>query len=262
MTLRQRVALEVREVRRIWLRLKQSAGFLDLAGRCLRYFRRRLTDKKRMWPECREWDLLYGTDTATEVTQGRLVTNSPRISDAEPYQPTTPAQFERMLEHMTIDYPKFTFLDLGCGKGLALLLASRYRFNNIIGVDFSPVLCDIARKNVKVFEAKMPGGPVIKVIHADAVQYEFPEVPLCLYLFNPFGVSVMESVLQHLSASLAKSPRMCWIVYKNPILHQNIKDHGFNEIYRGEAYAIYCDGKALPYSQDIHLEANSSLSIT
>jgi len=50
------------------------------------------------------------------------------------------------MQAMPIDLSKFTFIDLGAGKGRALLMASDYLFQKIIGVEFMPELHHARRK--------------------------------------------------------------------------------------------------------------------
>ena len=51
-------------------------------------------------------------------------------------------------ERLHLDYRRFTFVDVGSGKGRALLLASDYPFREIIGVELSPDLDRVARSNI------------------------------------------------------------------------------------------------------------------
>src|SRR5271170_4175507 len=53
-----------------------------------------------------------------------------------------------MQEQLHLDCQRFRFVDLGSGKGRALLLASDYPFSEIIGVELSPELDLIARSNI------------------------------------------------------------------------------------------------------------------
>ena len=57
-------------------------------------------------------------------------------------------------ERLQLDYRRFTFVDVGSGKGRALLLASEYAFQEIIGVELSPELDRIARSNIARYAAK------------------------------------------------------------------------------------------------------------
>ena len=58
------------------------------------------------------------------------------------------AVMQAMEERLHLDYRRFTFVDVGSGKGRALLLASDYPFREIIGVELSPELERVARTNI------------------------------------------------------------------------------------------------------------------
>src|SRR5271168_5236996 len=53
-----------------------------------------------------------------------------------------------MVERLHLDWRRFCFVDVGSGKGRALLLASDYPFREIIGVELSPQLDRVARANI------------------------------------------------------------------------------------------------------------------
>ena len=60
------------------------------------------------------------------------------------YQPSDPLTFHEMMAQLAIDFRDFALLDLGSGKGRALLMASDYPFRRIIGVELLPELHAIA----------------------------------------------------------------------------------------------------------------------
>jgi SAM-dependent methyltransferase len=45
------------------------------------------------------------------------------------------------IERSGVDPEQFCFLDIGCGKGRALIIATEYGFKDLIGVDYSAKLC-------------------------------------------------------------------------------------------------------------------------
>ena len=106
-----------------------------------------------------------------------------------------------MLERLHLDFQRFSFVDLGSGKGRALLLASDYPFREIIGVELSPELDRIARANIARYaRAKgrpLPQPPVISM-QGDATEFSWPAGPLIVYMWNAFTRPVMERVFRNL----------------------------------------------------------------
>ena len=74
------------------------------------------------------FDREHGVDTAGIIPLGALDATGRWASHGNRYEATTPALFHRALEGLQIDFGRFTFVDIGAGKGRALLLASEYPF--------------------------------------------------------------------------------------------------------------------------------------
>src|SRR5579883_1856526 len=50
----------------------------------------------------------------------------------------------------------FTFIDLGCGKGRALIVATEFPFRAICGIEYSDELAAVARRNAARIERRYP----------------------------------------------------------------------------------------------------------
>ena len=106
------------------------------------------------------------------------------------------------------DPQALTFIDLGCGKGRALLVAANLGFQHVIGVEFVHQLAEIARKNLA-----HRGTANAVVAEGDAAKYRFPNCDMVVYLFNPFSQEVMQKVVANLRESHA---RKLYVIYVNP----------------------------------------------
>ena len=127
------------------------------------------------------------------------------------------AAMHALEERLQLDYQRFTFADVGSGKGRALLLASDYPFREIIGIELSPELDRIARANIARYRGARHHPSVIS-IQGDASEFPWPPGPLVVYMWNAFTGPVMERVFQNLEASLAQQPRELYLVYMHPEL--------------------------------------------
>jgi glycosyltransferase involved in cell wall biosynthesis len=133
-----------------------------------------------------------------------------------PYQGVRERRFATALTSLDIDLGGFTFIDLGCGKGKALLLAAEAGFPKIVGVEFEPALCDLARANLDRY-AGMSARPVeFEVATQDAREFRFPPDPTVLFLYNPFQQEIMSAVVDNLERSLQEHPRELYVMYLNP----------------------------------------------
>ncbi|WP_258580839.1 class I SAM-dependent methyltransferase [Mesorhizobium sp. AR02] len=100
---------------------------------------------------------------------------------------TSPRTFHFIMKSLPSDLQGHTFVDIGSGKSRTLLLASRYPFAAIIGVEFARELVEIARGNIARFRDPSRKCRALSVVEADAAAYEFPEAPLVVYFYNPFS---------------------------------------------------------------------------
>jgi SAM-dependent methyltransferase len=172
-----------------------------------------------------EFDCQYGVDTSGLVWSVDLKTGSRNDAWNTAYYAIPPSVFHRVMARVPESFLRgTTFIDLGCGKGRALLLASEYRFASIIGVEIVPQLRRIALENVARYSAARQaegrsGTPPSRVLLEDAAQYQFPSVPLVLYLYNPFCRPVLDKVIANLGRSLAREPRNVAVLYINHELH-------------------------------------------
>lgn len=115
------------------------------------------------------------------------------------------------------------FLDYGCGKGRAVVVAATHPFRRIIGVELSPRLSDAARENIRSAESKLKCRDV-EIVTTDAVDYEIPPDVNVIFLFNPFTGSIMSAVQQRIRQSLEASPRPLQVVYMHPLHRKNSFD--------------------------------------
>ncbi|HET9086661.1 MAG TPA: class I SAM-dependent methyltransferase, partial [Acidobacteriaceae bacterium] len=91
------------------------------------------------------FDTLHGVDTSGLIWGEDLKSSHPDTYWASGYYAISPSVFWKAMERLNLPWERFTFIDVGCGKGRALLLAQRYRFHQLVGLEISPELAQIAR---------------------------------------------------------------------------------------------------------------------
>jgi SAM-dependent methyltransferase len=129
---------------------------------------------------------------------------------------TRPEGFDAMMNEQNIDCSPFTFVDLGSGRGRALILAAAYPFRRIIGVEFAEELHRAAHENIAALTEKDGPDSRIELVHGDALTFEFPNDPLIVYLFNPFSATAVRRVAKTIMDSWRASPRPIRILYMTP----------------------------------------------
>jgi len=146
-----------------------------------------------------DFDLRHGTDTSGTQPLWELRIDSPNLRFGVRYQPTAEGELEQLVGFLSLEVGRFTFVDLGCGKGRALLMAASLGFREAIGVEFAADLAATAVANLVTV-----GVTNVTVIHGDAAEFAFPPGDLVVYLYNPFGAEIMEKVLANLSRRIVR----------------------------------------------------------
>jgi SAM-dependent methyltransferase len=155
-----------------------------------------------------EFDRRYGVETAATVGLAELGDGLANRDQANHYGAIDAGDFRALVRRARIDPRQFTFVDLGSGKGRALILAAELGFRAVVGVEFSPVLHEVALANLEVYRRRAGSKSAIRAVCQDATQYEFPSGPLAVFFYNSFRGPVLEQVLANLAkaAASAQSP--------------------------------------------------------
>jgi SAM-dependent methyltransferase len=108
------------------------------------------------------------------------------------------------------------FIDIGSGKGRAVLLAAMYPFRRVIGVELSPRLIDIAQDNLDRARDRLRCKDVI-FVNADAVQYQIPDDVTIVFLANPVRGENFAAVIKNVLDSYDRRRRNLRIIYYHPL---------------------------------------------
>ncbi len=128
------------------------------------------------------------------------------------------------------------FLDVGAGKGRAMLLASQYPFLRVEGVELNPVLAGIAQANIERWAQDASAGALapLHLHQADATRHPLPPEPTLAYLFHPFEAKLLRRFVRHVAASVKERPRPFDLVYVNAE-HDSLLDRnrGLRRLWAG-----------------------------
>jgi SAM-dependent methyltransferase len=178
-----------------------------------------IADIANMWlaydaEKDRSFDDTHGTDTAGSVQPEDLgIADDDTREHAIRYLPS-PAKVTRwMLDNIGIDPAEFSFVDLGCGKGRVILIASERPFRRVMGVDISPELSAIARENVARFTPPSRRCQQVDVVNGDATTVDYPDSDILLHLYHPFEPEVLRKALANLEESWKAAPRRVVVAY-------------------------------------------------
>lgn len=187
------------------------------------------------------FDRKYAVDTAGLIPLSELDLRTRSWIFGGAYQAVgADVDFEEILRELGLPYEQFVFVDLGSGKGRAILLASSIPFKKIVGVEFSEELNRIAEDNLRRWTDRTKSCRQIALLRMDAAEYCFPDEPFVLYMYNPFGRPVMEQVVRNVRAAYRKCPRRIVIVYFTP-KHAQLWDdvEFFKRVLTRPGYCVY-----------------------
>jgi hypothetical protein len=159
------------------------------------------------------WDREHGADTAGSIQLHSLTITGPNKDFGNESVCTPPKSFDFMTRSLPRDLSDYAFIDIGAGKSRTLLLASRYNFSKIIGVEFAKELVACAARNIASFKSDWQKCRDLEIVEADAAQYQLPDTPLVLFFYNPFAKDVFDAVLGNIVASLQANKRDCFVIY-------------------------------------------------
>lgn len=199
--------------------------------------RRRITGGKSIYtPRIHPIDKLFGIDTSGYMGNSQLKSGNWK-ADAHNagYDGVQPSVVRRILSWLPVSLDEASFVDFGCGKGRALVVASEFPFRAIEGVELAPVLAATARANAERMHVLFPDRTPIKIIEGDALKATLPEGTVVLYLYNPFFKNLLKEVIASLEQKVSASPnRKIFIVYANPVWASLFDDSALFERYCAE----------------------------
>jgi SAM-dependent methyltransferase len=142
------------------------------------------------------------------------------IEHSTHYEPTPVGDIDRLLDAVPLAPERSTFVDLGAGMGRVVLHAARRPYRQIIGVEVSPALLEVAKENRSAYRGPRACAD-LRLVRADAATFAFPRGDLVVYLYNPFTAAVLRGVLDRLAGQSGEVV----IVYHTPVEAETIDAH-------------------------------------
>jgi SAM-dependent methyltransferase len=148
------------------------------------------------------FDRLYGTDTGGLIPRAQLLTGHANDPHITAYYAVAPSILEQLLDLWQQTHPpyaidRYTFLDVGAGKGRALLTAAQHPVLEATGIELNPALAAIARQNIRLFEAHPESHALapLSLLEGDALEAPLPDSPTVAFLFHPFEAPMVRRFL-------------------------------------------------------------------
>jgi SAM-dependent methyltransferase len=187
------------------------------------------------------FDRLHGTDTGGLIPRSGLLTGHANDLHITAYYAVAQSILDALVELWLQSSPpyeidRYTFLDVGAGKGRALLCASLHPFRQAVGVELNPALAAIARANIRAFESSANASPLapITLLEADALEAPLPSTPTVAFMFHPFEAPVLRRFVARVEQHYAERPGSFDLLYVNAE-HASVLDRNpaFTRLFHG-----------------------------
>ena len=179
------------------------------------------------------FDIAHGTETSG-LLSGKVIARGTATApeDLTAYYGIAPSILRALLDlwlrdfHPAASIDRTVFLDVGAGKGRAMLVASEFPFHRVEGIELNPTLASVARSNIALWSEAQQSTILapLELHEADATRAPLPREPLLAHLFHPFEDRLLRRFLRHVEKDLTGNPRPFDLLYVNAE-HDSLIDH-------------------------------------
>jgi len=162
------------------------------------------------------FDRKYGIDTSGFVPVQKIAPRRELISQISPYTGSQPSIIRSAIAALG-DPHEYSFIDMGCGKGRALVVAAEFPFRDISGVELSRQLANTARRNLGIVKRRNPTIPPFTIIKDNATAIPLPEGKLVLFMYHAFGGNLVSRLIRNLEAKLSAESQHTFVICYNPV---------------------------------------------
>ena len=161
----------------------------------------------------RLFDAEHGTETYRRLDV-RVTEDAQRADAVWGYGAVNHDFFREIFRAIPVPLKPFAFVDVGSGKGAAVLMASEFPFRRLIGLELTRELIDVARLNVRHFNVSTGAQLDPLWVHCDFFKWPLPDEPLLFFFNNPFPEQITIEALQALESAVAAHRHPVLLVFR------------------------------------------------
>ncbi|MGY2908719.1 methyltransferase domain-containing protein [Bradyrhizobium sp. URHC0002] len=158
--------------------------------------------------------------------------------------PTWNKYLVRLLKDLHIN-DQDTILDIGCGKGSAMLAMLKFPFARVDGIELSQPISETAIRNLTKLKKQR-----WQIFNGDAITCKNYNTYSMLYFYHPFPKEIMRQVVANIHSSISGRQQEMLVIYNNPVCHEEIVENG-----------VFCKLREYPngYGDRIFVYSNKDL---
>lgn len=192
------------------------------------------------WMRSHPFDVTHGIDASGFVPTSDCATEAVPAALINPYGGSQPSIVRRVLASLP-EPQRYAFVDIGCGKGRPLVVASEFPYQRVVGVELSSRLAETARSNAAAIAARFPDRTPIEIQVADATTVSPPADRVVYFLYNSFGRELVKALVENIEKRLQGQLEHAFFVFYNPV-------HG--EVLDQSPHFARWSALSLPYADD------------
>lgn len=117
------------------------------------------------------------------------------------------------------------FVDLGSGKGKALIIGAFLPYQRIIGLEIDKELSRLSLRNIEKVRPRLRTQRVY-IVTDNVLEWSIPDDASVVFMFNPFAGQTFRTAMARIFESYDRSPRNLHIVYQYPWEHDWLMSTG------------------------------------
>jgi SAM-dependent methyltransferase len=200
------------------------------------------------WARVHPFDTAHGVETSGSVSAAECAPDAALAAQISPYGGSQPSIVRHGLLTLP-DHERYAFVDLGCGKGRPLVVASELPFRRLLGVELSPRIAAVARANAEAVARRYPDRTPIDIAVGDATAVSPPAQDVVYFMYHPFGRSLVRALVDNIVGELDHRLRHAFFVYYNPV-HGDVLDQS-PQFARWSAEIVPYAPEELGYGPDL-----------
>ncbi|MDB2329279.1 class I SAM-dependent methyltransferase [Candidatus Arcticimaribacter forsetii] len=168
-----------------------------------------------------------------DINQYEGLTSNNSLNDSTPYMTVWLGNIDRLIDLIpnNIELENYSLCDVGCGLGISTIyFQKKYNMKSFSGFDFNQDLIDKAKLILKDLEL----DENIEFEFKNANEKLLESKPYILFMFNPFGITTMQSFINNNIVTLKTNKSI--ILYANDLHINEIKN--CDEIYRDDYFNL------------------------
>ena len=157
---------------------------------------------------------VYGIDTTGIIKAPALGLDSTSSNGYEATSYGTLRAIFRQIAPKSLSQSE-VFLDIGSGKGRAVIVAAKHPYTEVLGIELSKDLVEAANRNIERVRHRLR-CPKVSVVAADATRFRIPDNVTTLFMYNSLPRQPLQILLENVAESLRRRPRQMTLVFANP----------------------------------------------